>query len=518
MHPHVEHIIRDWLVDNLDFIEPALQLIEKEHYLFDEIGSSGFIDILCKDAYNNFVIIEIKRSDSAARQTFTEVLKYAELVRNIYNARDSEIRIIIISTHWEEIIRGFSYMCFKSRFAIKGLQIYINDHSKIPESKEDVIPISSTKAFSRKFMSSQILYLFRSKEKRFKTHEALSQHLQKAIFLDYVTIDLDAPDTNKIPYPYAINVAFQKSSKRELLNTISLLNGTNYLDMVEDDFDQEEEYLHYLEQVFIVALEMKQYVDSLEAGCAEKFESIIGVQNWKITSINRCGIFKSDPRYNESLLLKELKGHDGNNTNKFVGFSDSGQKERIREIRSECQNCLNHTPKWAESIDYIISDLEKSVENFKVIINIYNPDSIVTALYFTLTKGNPAYLPLFLVIVEYTDIDKTIFYEGRVNSIGTKQTLKLFTSNSYDEITNELIRIWIDPDNETDAFKMGLSYSILETVNIKAEEISNRFIEIDGNIIIHDTTKYTSIEDYIIANKEALSRMLRSYSRFVMSI
>jgi RecB family endonuclease NucS len=64
-----EHIIRDWLVANPEFIEPGLQIVKKEYYLPDEIGTSGFIDILAKDIYNNFVIVEIKRSDPAARQT-----------------------------------------------------------------------------------------------------------------------------------------------------------------------------------------------------------------------------------------------------------------------------------------------------------------------------------------------------------------------------------------------------------------------------------------------------------------
>lgn len=57
MSTQIEHIIRDWLVAHPEFIEKGLQVVEKEHYLFDEIGSSGFIDILCKDVYNNFVIV-----------------------------------------------------------------------------------------------------------------------------------------------------------------------------------------------------------------------------------------------------------------------------------------------------------------------------------------------------------------------------------------------------------------------------------------------------------------------------
>lgn len=264
MSIQIEHIIRDWLAAHPEFIEKGLQVVGKEHYLFDEMGSSGFIDILCKDLYNNFVIVEIKRSDSAARQTFTEVFKYAELIQNRYNARNSEIRIIIISTHWNEIIRAFSHICFKSRFAVQGLQIYINEHTKIPEVKEEVIPIS-TKTFSRKFMSSQILYLFHSVEKRQKVHTILSKKLEQANIPDFVTVDLNAPDDKQIIYPYAINVAFQKYSKDELLYSVSLLQGESHLDMQEEEFDTEEDYLHYLEQVFIVSLEMSNCIDSLEA-------------------------------------------------------------------------------------------------------------------------------------------------------------------------------------------------------------------------------------------------------------
>lgn len=198
----IERIIRDWLVAHPEFIEKGLLVIEKEHYIFDELGSSAFIDILCKDVYNNFVIIEIKRSDSAARQTFTEVFKYAELIQTKYNARNSEIRIVIISTHWNEIIRAFSHICFKSRFAVQGLQIYINEQTKIPEAKEEVVPIS-TKTFSRKFMSSQILYLFHSVEKRLQAHAILNEKLEQTKIPDFVTVDLNAPDDKQIIYPYA---------------------------------------------------------------------------------------------------------------------------------------------------------------------------------------------------------------------------------------------------------------------------------------------------------------------------
>ncbi|RZJ90593.1 MAG: DUF91 domain-containing protein [Chryseobacterium sp.] len=518
MARQVEHIIRDWLVVNLEFIEPGLQLIEKEHYLPDEMGSSGFIDILCKDVYNNFVIIEIKRSDTAARQTFTEVLKYAALIQNKYSARDSEIRIIILSTHWNEILRAFSHLCFKSNFAINGYQLFINEQTKIPQTKEEIIPLSS-RTFYRKFAYHQDLFFFFSKEKRQKAHEILNEKLQIAEAFDYVTVDIDAPVGKQTIYPYAINAAYQKRSKEELLHSISLLNGMDHLDMEESEFESEKEYVNYLDQVFTVALEMGSHKDSFEAGYGEKFESVIGVQGWQITSINRYGIFKSDPRYSDDLLIRELKGHDGNSSNKFVGFSESAQKERIKEIRLECQHSLNHTPHWAEFIDYVFADLEKSKKKFKIIADIYNPDSIVTALYFALIKANPDYLPLFLVVVDYPEDNRTVFYKGEVLSTGNRQTLKLFTSTNSKDIADELTRVMIMPDNEMDAFRMGLHYSIQETLFVDGEETSNRFVEVvDGKVFADNKSDYTTIEDYIAMNKGPISLMVHNYSSFAVQL
>lgn len=510
MAKQLEHLIRDWLVDNPDFIENGLQVIETEHYLPDPIGSNGFIDILCKDVYNNFVIIEIKRSDPAARQAFTEVFKYAELIQNNYNARNSEIRIIIVSTHWDQMIRAFSHICFKSNFSLTGLQIFIDEDSKTPVAKEEILPISS-RAISRKFMSSQIIYLFCDHEKRISAHNVLTKNLASINFLDYVTVDLSSPNKTGF-YPYALNVAFQKVSIIELLNFIALLKGKKHLDLTEKEFETEEEYLNYLEQIFIISLEMHDHIDSMESSSGEKFESVIGIQNWEIESIKRSGIFSSDPRYTDALLLKELKGHDGNSSNKFVGFSESNQKERINEIYSECQNSLSQTPHWQSFINFIFSQVISSKEKYKIIIDIYNPDSIITAFYFSLTKGNPDYLPKFLIIIDYPDTEKTEFYCGDIHSSGKNPNMTMFTSDDIDEISNEIFNLHFFPENEKVAKKMGLLYTIKKTVYINNVEILNKYIVLKKNTPEFINRQYHSIENYIMSNKDRVSKMIKNLS------
>ena len=53
----VERILEDFLVENLDLIEPNLELLERQFYM---IGK-GKIDLLCKDKNKKIVIIEIKK-------------------------------------------------------------------------------------------------------------------------------------------------------------------------------------------------------------------------------------------------------------------------------------------------------------------------------------------------------------------------------------------------------------------------------------------------------------------------
>jgi DNA repair protein RadC len=67
---------------------------------------------LAEDFYQHFVIIEIKRSDQKAKETAKEaihqVLKYVGLFKQQMKVKESEIRICIVLTDWDELIVSFS--------------------------------------------------------------------------------------------------------------------------------------------------------------------------------------------------------------------------------------------------------------------------------------------------------------------------------------------------------------------------------------------------------------------------
>ena len=58
----------------------ALLFSKKEQYIPNKFGTRGFTDLYPKNEFGEHVIIEIKRSNSAAREALHEVNKYVESI------------------------------------------------------------------------------------------------------------------------------------------------------------------------------------------------------------------------------------------------------------------------------------------------------------------------------------------------------------------------------------------------------------------------------------------------------
>ncbi|HWZ14992.1 MAG TPA: endonuclease NucS domain-containing protein [Mucilaginibacter sp.] len=508
----IESKVRDWLSLNLSFIEAGLTLIEKEFYLPDNIGANGFIDLLCTDIYNNYVIIEIKRSNTSARQTINEILKYHSLIKHNFKARESEIKIIVISTHWAELIRPYSEMYHKVGITLKGYKIELDKETFIPNEITPVEPLDAIMIF-RKFAYWQGFYLFKTHEKREVFSDILKQRVSEAFIDDFVVLNINGPPkNNRIITPYATIVAFQRLSPSELLNAINTLSSGENDVMDNEDFDDELAYQIHLEDAFIAALKISQYDDDTEAGYPEKLDGVLTDQGWTIQQINRYGIFEKDPRYSDDLLIKELKGHDGSSKNKFVGFAESTQKERLNELHRECMNSLAHTPQWAELVELALKELEQQKNRYRILIDIYNPDSIVTSFYFTLIKANPLYLPKYMIFIDYLDIDKSVIFLGDIHWNQKEPISKLFTTNNTNEIVDEVFRLQIDPDNFTDSIKMALIYTNKKIIIESNKKIYNEFIDINDKLFVVKDVNYKSIEEYIFVNKTIIEKFIFNYS------
>ena len=146
-----EEEIRDHLVRNLDLIEPGLTLVEKEKFLRNDEGATGFIDIFARSASGQLVIIEIKRSDAAARQAVQEIVKYAALVKQNILVKETEVRLIAASTDWRELLVPFSEFVRATRYACEGRRIILGPQG-LPSGTElvELAPAEQPRRISRR--------------------------------------------------------------------------------------------------------------------------------------------------------------------------------------------------------------------------------------------------------------------------------------------------------------------------------------------------------------------------------
>ena len=84
-----ESALRDLIAQKISQLKPGLTLLQKEQYIPGEHGTKSFIDLYARDEKGRHVLIELKRSNTAARQALHEVSKYVEQVKQHFGAKES---------------------------------------------------------------------------------------------------------------------------------------------------------------------------------------------------------------------------------------------------------------------------------------------------------------------------------------------------------------------------------------------------------------------------------------------
>lgn len=513
----IEGNIRDWLADHLDFIAPGLKLIEKEYYLPDEIGARGFVDLLCEDEYHNFVVIELKRSDTSARQTISEVLKYYSLIKHNFSAKESEIRTIVISTHWNELIRPFSETVHRTTLDLTGYEITL-DEDNLPGSITKVLPLDA-QLLSRRFAYWYDLYLFQRANVRQAFLEEFEKYLLEKGFTDFVLVQATGDLSNRrVINPCGVIVAFQKMPLTQVMESIRRLDEEEFQYMQKaDEFDDEVSYRNYLEGEMINALDDLGYDYESEACYPQKVNQMRQAENWQIEKIKRFGIFSKDPRYSDELLINELCGLDGNSENEFFGFSESTQAERMKEIRQECRYALQHSPVWLETIDAIFEELSISGRRYRIMLHIFNPDSLMVAIYHSLANRELGYLPSYFLSVDYLDDSLSEIYYGGINwNLNAPRSTVLRCAE--DDYSSLFFDMMIDPDNVKDAKDMSLEYTTAKHSMVGKETKFQGFVEAKHGRLVNQYEFLYPFAQFAVTYQAKLANYLNNFERSYVSM
>lgn len=423
-----EALIRDALSTRLEIIEPGLQLLSVEKYLPNPQGTRGFVDLLAKDQRGKYVLIELKRSDASSRQALHEVLKYIEAVKVNLSARDAEIRVLIVSTEWKELLVPFSSFVKRTAIEVTGVSLEVNSNY-IPIAAKLVAPLDLTE--DRLFAPWHELNLYKSKasmEAGLRTYEASCTKkgidnyvlivMTPAVDFHESSIDAVVEALANIKSDTALReraaeampefqyiIYFACLQLHEELCWAAIRQGVE-----KDDLEEFETYISDMDAAArLCSLHEKTYEakpkikrDYYEIGYPAKFgNKLLDDEGWEIQEIRRYGTLKANGTLADEAIVADLRGADGNNKQKYNKRFNPKSKAELAEVRLGVQRCLEDNAIWRNQLIRVLDDFMPQGKNFEATLSVFNPANLCLALFLQhSTENGSLYIPGYSLLLE----------------------------------------------------------------------------------------------------------------------
>jgi hypothetical protein len=183
-----ERAIREKLASDLTVLEDRITLVKREYPLPNAHGTRGYIDILARDRFGNFVVVELKRSNHAASRALHELFKYAGLLAREKGLDRFAVRCMLVSTDWDELRVPFSLLLTTFPYDTVGLVIDVDDAGAVVsvetmEPLEEVEPLGVTPVHH--------LYFFKAADAREAAWSDISAILSGVGSPDHVALAID---------------------------------------------------------------------------------------------------------------------------------------------------------------------------------------------------------------------------------------------------------------------------------------------------------------------------------------
>jgi hypothetical protein len=272
MSTYTESQLRTMLADNLTLIEPGLQLDQEEFHLKNAHGTRGFIDLLARDRHGMYVVIELKRDKSAAREALHEVVKYTRLLVQERGISRKKIRAIIVSTTWDELLTPFSDFAGSQEYDVRGYQLVFDATGALaPAERVALLPDPP----EQRLTPIHFQYFFRCAQDRENGWEKILRSVRAVGAEHFVGVDLDFTGTEGVVGPYSLYVAF---------GTIEAGDPADGSTSQSDESDWEDEvYARYpREYQALCHLTSTVFYPGSESATPEKFASIEIHRLWEV--------------------------------------------------------------------------------------------------------------------------------------------------------------------------------------------------------------------------------------------
>jgi len=415
-----ENQIRDIIAGNMSILESGLSLLKKEQYIPGDIGTRSFIDLYARDVDGHHVIIEIKRSNAAAREAIHEIYKYVESVKRHLAARDDEIRVFIVSTEWKELIIPFSNFVSDTSLSVTGLNLkscvdggdfkssvvspLVITEGRFIAPWHELSTYVSKESFERGLLENQESCSRQGIEDYvivvLKPHVNFNANARKQM-IDYLGSDQGIDD-----YEFMIYLAYNQLTREQCLKALSVDKEAldQALSLANDENEQNN--LFWLHNA-VRDLPPYPHSDYAEIGTPAKFRGkILRDEKWEIVSVEKYGAFNRNNLLTDEDIISELCGSAGSSKQKFERQIQISNKAHVSSAKNDIEFCLQDNPIWKKHLFLIIDECSKDFPNASAHVDIFNPCTGLLTLYlYSRGSGDLTYIPSFSIAV-FNDGDK----------------------------------------------------------------------------------------------------------------
>ncbi|CAH6923239.1 conserved hypothetical protein [Vibrio chagasii] len=512
-----EFEIREKLAVNLDLLDPNLVLVKQEYAIILPDGRKGFVDILARDKFGCFTIIEIKKSNQTARSTVQQLYKYASFFKSKNRLETSQIRLVVVSTVWDELNAPFSEFKEFSPYEVKG---YVLEYGQVIKINE-VFP--SFVCGNTKPLNSFYFFRFPTRKIRDNNKELLGSLFKKMPSMNAVvtSVDLIENDHNLseqydlVVNPYGISiVSFTGNSLRldEEVMKFPLKENFNISDELdafikswEDTNPESKNRTHLIKKL----IEASNDVNSFKAYAPHSLNNILSI--CKVDGdILKFGPMFEDNLFTEEEILNMSNGYTGLHPYIYNSSSTPNRPEHFNTFRKSLEEFFEHNPSWNESIQYLLSNIN---QNDVVEITAYNPLNILglfNDICITESYKRTPYVEISIIANDgiETKYRGDVFWNGML-LINDPEPLIQCSYPSLDMFRIRSVNQYMNNYDEKLSHMLGLSYELIRSSDKCRFSFINQSFE--PNTLL-------SITDYISTNGNFIYKVGELYEDLSIGI
>lgn len=456
--------IRDLLAKDLSVLEPGLELLDVEKYIPSKLGTKSYLDLVAKDRAGHWVIIEVKKTSAASREAAHEVFKYVEAVQRHLGARNEEIRAVVASVEWKELLIPFSRLKAETTISVEGYKIELMpDGQSLRAHRVETVPINQGRYLS----PWHELNLYHDHANLLRGVADYDRCCQEKGIEDYVLVVLKAADDFNEKAAIALENALREV--RQLLEIENLSDGAAGISIPSERF----EYILYfapqilsrefclklissnpevLEEVEAFTADMSAeaelctlhtnvfdmdptpFRDHFDIGYPAKFRTTLLVdEEWSVEKVLRRGMFARNDLLTDQGIIAELSGETGSSGRSLKRTVNMANPAHVASARTDLSTALSTNRAWLAQINRVLDDVLHDMPKANVDITVFCPSSGLFTIYFIATDTNSMdHIPFY----EFTVKDESDIvlrrYCGLLAPNGEPRNLEEILERYYD--------------------------------------------------------------------------------------